>query len=180
MDATHRLPETGEIAGRAGELVGSHEGAGLRIAIVAGRFNSEVTLRLLDGARAALDRCGVRESDSLVAWVPGAFELPIAARSLASSRSFDAVVCLGAVIRGETSHYDFVAGECARGLQQVQLETGVPVIFGVLTTEDLGQALERSGGALGNKGDESVLCAVEMARLLPSLRLAAAAGSSPR
>jgi 6,7-dimethyl-8-ribityllumazine synthase len=167
---THRLPGANAVGEREGEMTGSHEGAGHRIAVVLGRFNAGISLRLLEGARAALERSKVAEQDSLVAWVPGAFELPMAARELARSGKWDAVVCLGAVIRGETSHYDFVAGECARGLQHVQLETGVPVVFGVLTTETTEQALERSGGAVGNKGDEAVTTAIEMINLLRCLR----------
>lgn len=162
--ASHRLP--GQRDPREGELSGSHDGAGLRIGVVAARFNEEITKRLLEGALEALERLGVAESDRTVAWIPGAFELPLAARAMALGGKVDAVACLGCVIRGETSHYDFVAGQCAAGLQQVQLETGIPVAFGVLTTEDLDQALERSGGSLGNKGDEAVVTAVEMVNLL--------------
>jgi 6,7-dimethyl-8-ribityllumazine synthase len=165
----HRLPDIGSLGHRGGEIAGSHDGAGLRIALACGRFNGEVTERLLEGARSAVRSCGVAEEDSLVVWVPGAFELPLVAHKLAVTGGWDAVVCLGAVIRGETSHYDFVAGECARGLQCVQLETGVPTIFGVLTTESLEQALERSGGSVGNKGEEAVLTAVEMVRVLQGL-----------
>ncbi|HLI43137.1 MAG TPA: 6,7-dimethyl-8-ribityllumazine synthase [Acidimicrobiales bacterium] len=170
MEASHRLPSEPPRGGRPGELSGAHDGSGLRIAVVCARFNGEITLRLLDGAYEALYRLQVSGERRLVAWVPGAFELPLAAKALAAAKRADAVVCLGAVIRGETSHYDFVAGECARGLQQVQLETGVPVVFGVLTTETMEQALERSGGRLGNKGEEAVVTAVEMANLLPQLR----------
>jgi 6,7-dimethyl-8-ribityllumazine synthase len=168
-DVTHRLPSEPQRASRPGELAGTHEGGSMRIAVVCARFNDEITLRLLDGAYEALYRLNVRGDRRLVAWVPGAFELPLAARFLAASGDFAAIVCLGAVIRGETSHYDFVAGECARGIQQVQLETGVPVVFGVLTTENIEQALERSGGRVGNKGDEAVVTAVEMASLLEQL-----------
>jgi 6,7-dimethyl-8-ribityllumazine synthase len=162
--ATHQLPQATKA--EQGELVGSHDGSGLRLAVVVARFNEEITKRLLEGAYEALERLGVPVASRVVAWVPGAFELPLAARALATGGRYDAVVCLGAVIRGETSHYDFVAGECAAGIQRVQLDTGIPVIFGVLTTEDLDQALERSGGSLGNKGDEAVVTAVEMANLL--------------
>jgi 6,7-dimethyl-8-ribityllumazine synthase len=169
-DASHRLPTEPQRASRPGELVGAHDGSSLRIAVVAARFNDEITLRLLDGAYEALYRLNVSGERRAVAWVPGAFELPIAARSFALSGNWDAVVCLGAVIRGETSHYDFVAGECARGIQAVQLETGVPVVFGVLTTENVEQAVERSGGRLGNKGDEAVVTAIEMANLLAEVR----------
>lgn len=165
-EATHRLPEPSSAG--VDELVGTHAGDGLSVAVVTARFNEDVSKRLLAGAREAIGRLQV--ASHAVYWVPGAFELPLAARALATSGRWDAVVCLGAVIRGETSHYDFVAGECASGLQRVQLDTGVPVIFGVLTTEDLDQAFERSGGALGNKGDEAVLTAVEMANLLRQIR----------
>jgi len=164
-EATHRLP-AGSAAQRAGELAGEHDGAGLRIALACARFNDQVTERLLKGALAGLDAHGVPSARRTVVWVPGAFELPLAAQELARSGGFDAVVCLGAVIRGETSHYDFVAGECAAGLQRVQLDRALPVVFGVLTTENLGQALERSGGALGNKGEEAAVTAIEMANLL--------------
>jgi 6,7-dimethyl-8-ribityllumazine synthase len=168
-ETTHRLGDEPHRASRPGELTGSPDGSALRIAVVCSRFNSEVTLRLLDGAYEALYRAGVTGDRRLVAWVPGAFELPVAAGRLARSGRFDAVCCLGAVIRGETSHYDLVAGECVRGMQQVQTETGIPVVFGVLTTENLEQALERSGGRLGNKGEEAVVTAVETANLLAQL-----------
>ena len=128
-----------------------------------------MTALLLAGALAELERLGVAPADRTVAWVPGAFELPLAAMAMARTLRYDAVVCLGAVIRGETSHYDFVAGECASGLQRVQLDLALPVIFGVLTTENLEQALERAGGALGNKGAEAVATAIEMATVLRQL-----------
>ncbi len=150
--------------------MGSHDGSALRIAVVCARFNDEITLRLLDGAYEALYRLNVSGDRRAVAWVPGAFELPLVARAFARSGKWDAVVCLGAVIRGETSHYDFVAGECARGIQDVQLDSGLPVVFGVLTTDNVEQAVERSGGRLGNKGDEAVVTAVEMANLLAEVR----------
>jgi 6,7-dimethyl-8-ribityllumazine synthase len=169
-EAPHRLGDPPDSRQRPGELTGKHDGSSLTIAVVCARFNDEVTLRLLEGAYERLDRLGITEDHRLVAWVPGAFELPLAAKALAESGRYDAVVCLGAVIRGETSHYDFVAGECASGLQRVQLDTCVPVIFGVLTTENIGQALDRSGGKLGNKGDESVVTAVETANLLTRLK----------
>lgn len=170
MPATHRLPErAGAQLGEA-EIAGEQDGSGLRLGICCSRFNENVTRRLLEGAYEALDRLGIAPEDRLVVVVPGAFELPLAAKRLAAEHAVDAVVCLGAVIRGETSHYDFVAGQCAAGLQHVQLETGVPTVFGVLTTETLEQALDRSGGALGNKGDEAVATAVEMVNLLRRLR----------
>jgi 6,7-dimethyl-8-ribityllumazine synthase len=148
------------------------DGAGLCIGVVCSRFNSRITLRLLEGARRGLEACGVAPADVEEAWVPGAFEIPLAAQALARSRGVDAVVCLGCVIRGETSHYEFVAGECARGIRRVGLETGVPVMFGVLTTEDVAQAEARSEGPGGhNVGEEAVRAAVEMARLLARLRI---------
>jgi 6,7-dimethyl-8-ribityllumazine synthase len=133
-----------------------------------------VTSLLLTGALAELDRSGVAAADRTVAWVPGAFELPLAAMAMATTRRYDAVVCLGAVIRGETSHFDFVAGQCAAGIQRVQLDMELPVVFGVLTTENLDQALARAGGGLGNKGAEAATSAIEMANLLRRLALAGA------
>jgi 6,7-dimethyl-8-ribityllumazine synthase len=166
--ATHRLPGIEEIQGEG--VSGSHAGIGLRIGIVCARFNGKVTGLLLAGALAELERLGVAEQDSGVVWVPGAFELPVVAMTLAKSAHYDAVVCLGAVIRGETSHYEFVAGECASGIARVQLDTGVPVAFGVLTTENLAQALDRAGGSVGNKGTEAVTTAIEMVNLLREIR----------
>jgi 6,7-dimethyl-8-ribityllumazine synthase len=148
---------------------GVMEARGRRFAVAVSRFNDLVTSRLLDGALAAFRRHGVAEDDLEVAWTPGAFELPLVAQRLATSGQFDAVVCLGAVIRGETAHFEYVAGECARGIQRVMLETGVPCIFGVLTTETLEQALDRAGGKHGNKGWQAAVAAMEMAGLLESL-----------
>jgi 6,7-dimethyl-8-ribityllumazine synthase len=135
---------------------------GLRFAIVVARFNSNITGKLLEGARQALQEATAQTVD--VFYVPGAFELPLAAKHLAES--YDAIVALGAVIRGETPHFDYVAGEAARGLQQVALETGVPVSFGVLTTDTLEQAEARAGGSHGNKGHDAAMTAVEMARFI--------------
>ena len=149
---------------------GELHGAGLRIALVVSRFNEVVTSRLLAGARSALERNGVADDDVDVAWVPGAFELPVIARRLAESRRYDAVVCLGAVIRGETPHFEYVAAEAARGIGDVARDTGVPTIFGVLTPNTLEQALERAGGKAGNKGYDAAISAVEMANLLRQLR----------
>lgn len=180
VEATHRLSPLDEGL-TEGALVGSHDGRGLRIAVVCARFNGELTARLLAGAVRKLDECGVAASDRLIMWVPGSFELPLAAQAAARA-GFDAVACFGVVIRGETAHFDLVAGECARGLSQVQLETGVPVAFGVLATENTFQALERSGGSVGNEGEEAVETAVEMANLLRSLAAvmpAAGAGPTP-
>lgn len=149
-----------------GAPAAERDGSGIRLGVVCGRFNDFVTSRLLQGARRGAAGCGMAPDDLLVEWVPGAFEVPFAARAMALSGRVDAVVCLGAVIRGETSHYDFVAGECARGIQDVQLEVGVPVVFGVLTTENPSQAEARSEGPGGhNVGEECVLTAVEMVGL---------------
>ena len=148
---------------------GELSGRGRRLAIVAARFNDVVTSRLVDGALAALRRHGVADDDVEVAWTPGAFEIPLVAQRLAGTGGFDAIVCLGAVIRGDTAHFEYVAGEAASGIQRVALETGVPCIFGVLTTETLEQALDRAGGKHGNKGWESATAALEMAGLLDSL-----------
>jgi 6,7-dimethyl-8-ribityllumazine synthase len=141
------------------------DGRGMRVGVVCGRFNDVITLRLLDGVRRGLTALGVHEADIVEEWVPGSFEIPYAAKLVAGS-GVDAVICLGAVIRGETSHYDFVAGQCARGIQDVQLETGVPVMFGVLTTENDDQAFDRSQGPGGhNVGEECAHTAVEMVTL---------------
>jgi 6,7-dimethyl-8-ribityllumazine synthase len=142
---------------------------GRRFAVVVSRFNEPVTSRLLEGSLAAFRRHGIAKGDVEVARTPGAFEIPLAAQRLARSERFDAVVCLGAVIRGDTPHFDYVAGECARGVQDVALGTGVPCIFGVLTTDSLDQALERAGGSHGNKGWDAAVAAMEMAALLESL-----------
>lgn len=142
-------------------------GQGLRIGVVRARWNPEVVDRLLDGVRRGLRDLGVADADVVDTTVPGSFELPMGARILATSGEVDAVICLGSVIRGETTHYELVAGESAAGIQQVQLSTGVPVAFGVLTTEDLDQALARSEGPGGhNVGEDSAIVAVEMARLV--------------
>lgn len=151
------------------------DGSGMRVAVACGRFNRQVTERLLEGAWRRLEELGVDENAIDIVWVPGAFELPLAARTFAVSGSVDAVVCLGAVIRGETSHYDFVAGECAAGLQRVALDTGVPAVFGVLTTEDFEQALDRSGGKHGDKGAEAAEVAIEMVNVISRIEGRAAA-----
>jgi 6,7-dimethyl-8-ribityllumazine synthase len=144
-------------------------GAGLRIAVVCGRFNSHVTVRLLEGVQRGLDHCGVTHVE--VVWVPGAFEIPLAAKTYAATGRWDAVIAIGCVIRGDTAHFEYVAGQCAEGLQRVGLDTGVPAVFGVLTTETLEQALERSEGPGGhNVGEEGARTAVEVVRLLGSIR----------
>ena len=148
---------------------GSLRGDGLRVAIVCGRFNDLITERLLAGARDGLLRHGVDEASIAVAWAPGAFEIPLVAARFAGSGEVDAVITLGAVIRGATGHYEQVAGQCAAGVQRAQLDTGVPVIFGVLTVDTIEQAIERAGTKAGNKGYESAEAAIEMADLLRQL-----------
>jgi 6,7-dimethyl-8-ribityllumazine synthase len=143
--------------------------AGLRVSVVAARYNAEIVEQLIDGACAAWLQAGGQSEALRVERVPGAFELPLAAQALALDGSCDALVALGCVIRGDTAHFDFVAGECARGLQQVMLSTGVPVAFGVLTTETLAQAQERAAPGANNKGAEALQTALQMARLLRAL-----------
>ena len=144
-------------------------GAGLRVGSIAARFNDHIVVALRDGALRALARVGVADSDIIEIWVPGAFEVPLAALTLAESTKVDAVICLGAVIRGDTAHFDFVAGQAARGIQDAQLTTGIPIMFGVLTVENEQQAIERSGPGLDNKGDEAALGAIEMVHILRRL-----------
>jgi 6,7-dimethyl-8-ribityllumazine synthase len=168
------LPEGAfdDVASRVGaSLKGEHNGTGLRVAAACAIFNGGITMRLLDGALDALGEAGTARRDITVAWAPGAFELPLVARAFALAGKVDMVLCLGAVIRGDTGHYDFVAGECASGIQRVQLDTGVPVVFGVLTTDTLEQALERSEPDETNKGREAALTGIEMVRLLRSAPL---------
>jgi 6,7-dimethyl-8-ribityllumazine synthase len=155
----------GEYAATADDV----DGSGMRVAIVVSRFNEHITEALLDGARRALREHHVADADVTVAWVPGAFELPLVAKRLAGSGFCDSVVCLGAVIRGDTPHFDYVAGEAARGLQEAALATGVPIVFGVLTTDTLQQALDRVGGCEGHKGEEAANTALEMIELLRRL-----------
>ena len=164
-------------------LVGDLQAGKLRFAIAAARFNDFVVDRLVDGAIEALKQQGASESNITVARVPGAFELPVLAKKMAASGKYDAVIALGAVIRGATAHFDFVAGECASGLTRVSIDTGIPVSFGVLTTDTVEQAMERAGvqkaptGSMdthvetltGNKGADAVLCAIEMANLLRAI-----------
>jgi len=151
-------------------LRGGRSGAGLRVAVAVGRFNEQITRRLLNGALGALRTCGVPEDQVDVAWVPGAYDLPVVAQTLARSGRYDALVCLGCVIRGETTHDRYVALAATTGLMQVSLETALPVTFGVLTTQTLEQAEARSGGTHGNKGEDAALAAVELANLLRQIR----------
>lgn len=167
--ATPRPPVTPQTSAGMPTIEPNYDGAGLRVCIVAARWNSFVTEPLLDGAQGALAKNGVPGDAVTITWVPGAFEVPTAAQWAAQSGLFDAVICLGAVIRGETPHFDFVAGEAARGIADVARSTGVPVMFGVLTCDTADQALDRAGGAHGHKGEECALGAIEMANLRRAL-----------
>ncbi|MBK7327707.1 MAG: 6,7-dimethyl-8-ribityllumazine synthase [Dehalococcoidia bacterium] len=151
-------------------LEGALNGAGLRVCIVVARWNEFVTRKLLDGAESALQHRGIAKDDVTVAWVPGAFEVPTAANWAARSGRFDAVICIGAVIRGDTAHFEYVAGGATEGIGRIALETGVPVIFGVLTVDNVEQAMSRAGGKDGHKGEEAAQAAIEMANLRRLLR----------
>ena len=142
---------------------------GMKVGLVASRFNEFIVSKLIDGAVDGLRRHGVEEKDITLAWVPGAFEIPLAAKKLAASGKYDAVICVGAVIRGATSHYDYVCNEVSKGVAQAGLSTGVPVIFGVVTTENIEQAVERAGTKAGNKGADGAMAAMEMANLLKKI-----------
>ena len=145
------------------------DASGLRVAIVVSRFNEDITGALLDGATRALQEHGLAADALSVESVPGAYELPLVAKQLAAHGACDAVICLGAVVRGDTPHFDYVAGEAARGIMQASLDTGVPVIFGVLTVDTRQQALDRVGGSEGHKGEEAAITAIEMANLVRRL-----------
>ena len=147
-------------------LEGNLIGKGMKIGITASRFNEFITVKLLGGAQDGLIRHGVDPEDISVAWVPGAFEIPLAASKMARSGKYDAVICVGSVIRGATSHYDYVCAEVSKGIASVSLETLVPVLFGVLTTENIEQAIERAGSKSGNKGYDCAESAIEMVNLL--------------
>lgn len=155
------------------ELEGSLEGAGLRVAVAAARFNDLITNKLVDGAVECLRQHGVDGDAVVVAWSAGAFELPLVAKALAADGGFDAVVAIGCVVRGETDHYEHVATQAAAGLRQAALETGVPIAFGVLATENMDQALARAGDGWENKGYEAAAVAIRQARLLAAIRSAA-------
>lgn len=142
---------------------------GLKFGIVVGRFNEFIGGKLLEGAIDGLKRHGVKEEDIDIAWVPGAFEIPLIAKKMAKSPKYDGVICLGSVIKGSTSHYDYVCSEVSKGVASVSLESGKPVIFGVLTTNTIEQAIERAGTKAGNKGYESAVSAIEMANLLNTI-----------
>lgn len=143
---------------------------GLKVGIVVARFNEFITSKLLSGALDGLIRHGANETDIDVAWVPGAYEIPMIAQKMTASKKYDAVICLGAVIRGSTSHYDYVCNEVAKGVAQVGLASGIPTIFGVVTTENIEQAIERAGTKVGNKGYDSAMSAIEMANLIKNLQ----------
>lgn len=150
-------------------LEGKLDASGLKFGIVVARFNEFITGKLLEGALDCLRRQNANEDEVTVAWVPGSFEIPLAAKKMAASGKYDAVICIGAVIRGGTAHFDFVAGECAKGIAMASMETGVPVIFGVITTETIEQAIERAGTRLPNRGFEAAMTAIEMANVLRQL-----------
>lgn len=150
-------------------ITGNLVATGLKFGIVCGRFNDFINDKLLSGAVDALIRHGANEADIDTAWVPGAFEIPLVAKKMAESGKYDAVICLGTVIRGSTTHYDYVCNEAAKGIGAVSLQTGVPVMFGVLTTENIEQAIERAGTKAGNKGAECALGAIEMVNVLKAL-----------
>jgi len=143
--------------------------AGLKFGIVISRFNEFITSKLLDGAIDALIRHGAADENIEVAWVPGTYEIPLVAQKMATSSKYDAVICLGALIRGSTPHFDYIAAEVSKGIAQVGLETGIPVIFGVITTENIEQAIERAGTKAGNKGSAAAEAAIEMANLMKSI-----------
>lgn len=138
----------------------------IKIGIVAGRFNEFITSKLLEGAKDSLIRHGVSEEDITVAWVPGSFEIPLIASKMAKSKKYDAIICLGAVIKGSTDHYDFVCNEVSKGIAQVSMTEGIPVMFGVLTTDNIEQAIERAGTKAGNKGFDCATSAIEMVNLI--------------
>ncbi|MCH8864732.1 MAG: 6,7-dimethyl-8-ribityllumazine synthase [Chloroflexi bacterium] len=150
-------------------LEGMLQGKGLKFGVVVSRFNEFFTVKLLEGAKDALVRHGVEEDDIEIAWTPGSFEIPLVAQKLAKSKKYDAVICLAAVIRGGTPHFDYIAAEVTKGIAKVGLDTGLPVIYGVITTDTLEQAIERSGTKAGNKGFDAAVSAIEMANLLRAI-----------
>ncbi len=151
-------------------LEGKVVAEGMKVGIVVARFNEFITSKLLSGAIDGLVRHDVNEDDVDVAWVPGAFEIPLVASKMAKSRKYDAVICLGAVIRGSTSHYDYVCNEVSKGIAAVSMENDIPVMFGVITTENIEQAIERSGSKAGNKGYECAIGAIEMVNLIRKIK----------
>lgn len=150
-------------------LEGNLVASGMKVGIVVSRFNSFITSKLLDGCEDGLKRHGVKDDEITCAWVPGAFEIPLVAEKMAESGKYDAVICLGAVIRGSTTHYDYVCNEVSKGVAQVGLKSKIPVLFGVVTTENIEQAIERSGTKAGNKGYDCALSAIEMVNLIKTI-----------
>jgi len=150
-------------------IEGSLDGSGLKIGIVAAKFNEFITDKLVEGAEEALSENGVEGSDVTIAYVPGSFEIPVVASKMAHSGDYDAVICLGAVIKGDTDHYEYVAGEATRGIAEVALSCGIPVIFGVLTTHNMQHALERAGGRKGNTGHSCAITAIETVNVLRAI-----------
>ena len=144
-------------------------GKGLKFGLVVSRFNEFITKKLLDGAQDALLRHGVNQEDIEIAWVPGSFEMPLIAKKLAQTKRYDAVICLGAVVRGGTPHFEYIAAEISKGIAKVSLDTGLPVIYGVIAADTLEQAIERAGTKMGNKGFDAAVTAIEMANLLKSI-----------
>jgi 6,7-dimethyl-8-ribityllumazine synthase len=144
-------------------------GEGLKFGLVVSRFNEFFSKKLLEGAQDALLRHGVKEADIEIAWTPGSFEIPIIAQKLAQTKKYNAIICLGAVIRGDTPHFDYIAAEVTKGIAKVNMDTGVPVIYGVITTDSLEQAVERSGSKAGNKGFSAAVSAIEMANLVKTI-----------
>lgn len=150
-------------------IEGIFSGEGLKIGIIASRFNEFITSKLVSGAEDCLKRHGVADDDMSVAWVPGAFEIPVIAKRMAKSGKYDAIICVGAVIRGATSHYDYVCSEVSKGIASVSLDTGIPVLFGILTTDTIEQAIERAGTKAGNKGTDCAMSALEMVNLIKNI-----------
>jgi 6,7-dimethyl-8-ribityllumazine synthase len=164
-----KTEEEDDVQNEVRTVEGALVGTGLKVGIVVARWNELVTRALLDGALGGLKRHGVAADDITVAWAPGSWEIPLVAKKMAASGRYQAVICLGAVIKGATAHFDYVAGQAAAGLQRTQLDTGVPIVFGILTTDTIEQALDRAGLKVGNKGYEAAVVAVEMANLLRTL-----------
>ncbi len=152
-----------------GKIVANEGGKKISVAIVASRFNEFITTKLVGGAHDALARHDLAEENITLCWVPGAFEIPLAAKKLAESKKYDAIICVGAVIRGSTSHYDYVCAEVSKGIAQVSLQAGIPVMFGVLTCDTIEQAVERAGTKAGNKGYDCALGAIEMINMLQKI-----------
>ena len=148
---------------------GMLQGKGLKFALVISRFNEFISSKLLDGAQDALKRHGVNEVDVDIAWVPGSFEIPLAAKKLADTKKYDAVICLGAVIRGATPHFEYVANEVAKGIAKIGLDTGIPIAYGIVTADNLEQAIERAGTKAGNRGFDAAVSAIEMANLMKGI-----------